>query len=253
MSLNRELIENRKMEYTLSGGWIDWHHAVRDRSDVQKLWAQFPHKYRRPMQLPVKTSVFTDVNRKKYLNVVYQLDAHGLFKSICGQTSMVFTVPYPNSDTECLQYALYIFQQGNNEFEKQQMANYDFRHHSGFSFEDLFSDLLTFYMHVFGWNRSEVVRLCRGWQSQTIAKEKSLALYDKISENQRSIKTGPFKWNKVYLFNNLIEGANDKKCGWHNVPSAFSSVSPTYCFCSGKMNFGATPLCTIDYPPINIF
>ena len=236
--VEEDSVKNGVQEYTCLSGWIDWSHAVPDRMDLTNLWAQFPHSVRKgqePLRLcPLPGKKGYQIGYDASLSLNWKVKAG--MKVLGLPTVFRYEVKDFGFDEEKYKRtALHIYQKGCEYVERVQLLM-ESMHHSSFSYEDLASNLLAFYMHVEGWNREAAMRRCGGWLDLSLAKEISLAVHEAMEKdprlNQETLKASG--WDKAYLFNDLCGAAQPyKKRGWTLLPPELRKIEPLQCRPSG--------------------
>jgi hypothetical protein len=226
-----------KAEYTCDCGWIDWNHAVADRQDLVRIWSQLPHAPRAGLR--TSTLVRVPMRKIHYFKVSFDIDQSWRQKlvslGIGAKTRFTFYVLDKGTGAAAWpfykQAALHIYMMGCCVTESIQLFNFDWKHKSGFSMEDLASNLLAFYMHVEGLSREDIVRKSGGWVDARTAKQKSLAVFEAMERNHRTQPKG-FQWFQASLFNDLVPlRPADKRSGWHSMPQAFQGIKPIAAAC----------------------
>lgn len=219
-----------KAEYTYKCGWIDWNHAVADRQDLVSIWSQLPHvRYGNQRALALNS---TQIKQYTYYRVSFEIDQSFRQKLISlgigAQTTYTFYVldKGPNAESYYKQAALYIYMLGCCATETIQLTNFDFIHQSGFSMEDLVSDILAFYMHVENMDKIAIIQAAGGWTNAADAKRISQEVYGAMLKmNAEQPKC--HQWFQTYLFNDIANiHPTDKRGGFQPLPTKFQQIKP---------------------------
>lgn len=211
-------IEEERLVYSCNCGWIDWSHAKPGIADG--LWEALnhPHKYTDDniYGITVKDDTFVELYRwynvpkyrDNYYGLTYQM-FHGKFGIIDG-VNITYAVRYNLTETQKESIALGIFQKVAFKFENYQGSwPFSWFISSGFSEEDLPSDLIGFYRAVKGYSESDIKTYCK-----TISKEASKKIWKKSGGLGKN-KT----WSPVY---HECECDNKKPC-W---PDELNTIKP---------------------------
>jgi hypothetical protein len=111
--------------------------------------------------------------------------------------------------------------------EIAQVAMHEAFTHSGFSFEDFVSNLLSFYGHVKGYNQSQIRGMCGGFSNREerlrVARSVLTAM-NNSGISQDRIKSS--SWTYAYLFNDLCSECQlrDRNRGFRLLPDEFRSI-----------------------------
>lgn len=238
--VDKDSVSKGQHEYTCLCGWIDWSHATPDREDLVDLWSQLPHvvkKNQKPLRLrPVanKTAYFVSLDTSLSL---IGTKRRAIRSGVLGHTTFHFQVPNRGANEYWYRrYALYIYQQGCEHLEHLQVTT-EARHHSVYSFEDLVSNLLAFYGHVYSWNREDAIRRCGGWTDKKLALKNSLDVVAAMEAEkglwQEELKS--FSWDKAFLFNDLCGACQPyQRRGFLSLPERLRSITPLQCRALGS-------------------
>lgn len=228
--IKKKIGNHWRTEYTQKCGWIDWEHAVPGRGDIEAIWRQLPHQLKRGQKALQLNRV--KAGNHSYFEVTFDIDQNMLQRTMCKvlphcQSRHTYYVLDLGTSNE-LHYekaALYIFMVGCLMTETVQYKTpLEWKSQSGFSMEDLVSDLLAFFGHVDAMTRETIIKESGGWVDPNVAQQKSLQLFTAITSKGRQapkaiVGTVPI-WFKAYLYNDLIDGG-DKRTGWHLLPDRF--------------------------------
>lgn len=220
-------------EYTCKCGWIDWEHAVSGRSDIEDIWSQLPHLQKKG-QKPIALKK-VKVGKYPYYEVMFEIDQNWKQRAVSRvarlPTKPTFYVLDKGVGNEAYykQTALGMFIYGCNLTELIQLTVLLDHNKTGFSMEDLASDLLSFYMHVEGMSKEDIVRYSGGWIEPQVAQNKSLEIFNEIERRSLAQPKSLNKWLQAYLFNDVktVDPA-DRRGGWHYMAAEFLKVRPLF-------------------------
>lgn len=240
--LDEKLDDRYHAEYTTKCGWIDWSHANPDRMDLPVIWSQLPHT-RKSGQKPVDLDTYylEDPNRKKrnaieYYKVKFTIDQNKRQRKWARWRNFPRTYTFfvremgKKHESWYKRAALQLFQMSCWQTESFQLETFDFLHKSGFSMDDLASNMMAFYAHVEGMSKTEVIANAGGWTDPEVAREKSKKVFKAmeahgVADEDKQPKNKFFQ--KAYLFNDISDvGGADKRGGWHLLPDEFSTIEP---------------------------
>jgi hypothetical protein len=170
-----------RYDYSCRCGWIDWGHAGADRPDLVQIRKQFPNP---PIAggTPLQRMRFqTTTQGKRVFEVRLQPgQVGGLgWPSPLAIRERRWTVEDCSGDRQrYLRKALSIFLEGCRVTELRQLQAFG---QSGFSFEDMTSNLLAFYQALGGIRQEEIRRICK-----VVSRQESEALFNRMTDAQRS-------------------------------------------------------------------
>ena len=227
-----------KAEYTIKCGWIDWNHACADRTDLESIFSQIPH-------IHITGQKSLALNKKQlgghdYYKISFQIDQSWKQKlmAMAGGFAMNYTfyVLDKGQGKDALTWykraALHIYMMGCCATETIQYYNYDSYHQSGFSMEDLVSNLIAFYMHAEGWTPLQIVQKSGGWINPSVATTISLEVFSAMNM-KKATQPKCFRWFQAYLYNHIIDiHKTDKRRGWQTLPNVFQTVKPLPGMCN---------------------
>lgn len=215
-------------DYSCRCGWIDWSHATWDRRDMVSLWAQLPHA-RKPGDADER-------HYEHFRNPVTKAVEQGLRVSVRHEAYKVtssWLVPERSFGLyEELALAMY---QSMCEFDEEGQPWFA---SSSFSYEDLISNLLSFYQHIYGLARGDphdpdgpgpkwIREVC-----VAVDKAESKRVWNNMHSGANVHKTMERNtnrnWQKPVLFNHLCEEC--KKKGYEKntglFPEKFQRIQP---------------------------
>jgi hypothetical protein len=248
---------DNRAEYTRYCGWIDWHHATPGREDLQEIWSHLPHDTLSPAErrdtseqwpLDLEAVTLRDTATRvgsAYYEVPFSLETDRWTTVWDGKlfsSDFRFYVK-KGARGQALYYeraALALYQYGCEKAESYQ-ADSRVTDDSGWSMEDLVSNLIAFYMHVEGLTREVIVREAGGWTNREAAERNSWMVFNRMKDTQP--RTDPTHWYEAYLFNHLVDcfwngetdlwadpdtgcQQSDRREGWHPVPDFFQRIQP---------------------------
>jgi hypothetical protein len=239
--INEDGVKDGTYEYTTKCGWIDWKHATPDRPDLPDFWSQFPHmikKGQKPLNLhPLRSGGYL---------VYYRPDLGYLKHKMPEIRHKMFVYKIPNwgplfnfDENKYKGAALYIYKKGCEFTEKMQgKSSILGKMATEYSFEDLVSNLIAFYMYIEGWSEGTLRSIAGGFSDkkyrETVSLQvvrnytkmygrniKKLGKYGQMLSQMNLRASG---WDKAFLFNNFCEGSYDKKFGWHSLPKELQTI-----------------------------
>jgi hypothetical protein len=232
---------DNEAEYTRDCGWIDWSHATPGKKDLQAIWMHLPHepfesKERRQASEQLSVNLFEMTLRDattgveyQYYHVTFPLDSDG-WTTHWNDDLFRFYVRVKNPKN--LYYeraALALYQYASEKAESYQSDSVVTRH-SGWAMEDLVSDLIAFYRHVFGLTQKEVIDKAGGWLDRTEAEQYSKLVLNVMWPNgvhTPQPKTDASRWEKAFLCNHILGlTPYDSRHGWKDLPKYFRSIKP---------------------------
>lgn len=235
-------------EYTCKSGWIDWEHAVSDRPDLEAIWSQLPHVQKKGQKRLALKKI--KIGKYSYYEVEFEIDQNWKQRAFSRimqlPTHCKFYVLDAGLGNEAYykQAALGMFIFGCNLTETIQLSFLDSRHKSGFSMEDLVSDLLAFYMHVEGMSKADIVRKSGGWIDPQIAQSYSLEIFNEMQKRGLDQPKSFNKWFYAYLFNDIkAVDPLDRRGNWHHMPAEFLKIAPLH----PSASFPPAPVLTDEY------
>jgi hypothetical protein len=137
----------------------------------------------------------------------------------------------------CKRAALTMFQFGSEIAEEAQITE------SSWSYEDLVSNLMAFYMHVNVLDQTDILIKANGWANRDLAFAHANLVFEAMKERygesvslrkrglypdfKETTKGLDDRWSRAYLFNHLVDIPNaDKRWGWEYIPDFFRQVKP---------------------------
>ncbi|MGB2821559.1 MAG: hypothetical protein WBF17_11295 [Phycisphaerae bacterium] len=247
-------VQDGEAEYSTHCGWIDWGHAYPMREDVVNIWSQLPHR-RLPGQPPLRLYRVADGQGFLVTNVAL---VDSVLRRLVSPSRRTFSyvVPClgdPNHLTPAQQdfyrgAALWIYKQGCHRAEQlQEIYGGRYVNISYFSFEDLVSNLLSFYAYVMGWasgsnegqqeeNAKLEIRMRAGSPgTPSLRRQMSMAVWDGMGTTERiwgQLTRRATNWTQGYLFNDLVPrrfGPPSRQRGWTQLPTIFRSIRDVRC------------------------
>ena len=241
---------DNRAEYTRHCGWIDWSHATPDKEDLNSIWSGLPPGGGRRLETRVMrdkrgncydyflvsvepdTDALTRIKLEEYLFLVRKVDSSNQvirqkFTSNDGYSTQVKEIEYSDVDWHyrCVALALYMFVSNKAEAAQRDSWIIEKKSKSGWSIEDLVSDLLAFYQKVDGISKEAVIAMAGGWANRDEAETASRRV---LASNRPQPRTNAKNWFRAHLYNDCLgDLANgDLRHGWHDLPTAFTRIKP---------------------------
>lgn len=227
-----------RAEYTVHCGWIDWSHAGPDREDLKTIWGDLPPQNGRTFA----TTIVRDLETNQVVSY-WRVRVPLLYGSSIGHTQTWYVLDDGGKiSNHYKRAALTLYEISCAAVEqKQSERTADLIGNSGWSMEDLVSNLMAFYGYIEKLDRKEIISICGGWTDPQEAAKNSKEIYDLLDEDdtvwgdvypkghdfgQPSAKSKGFR--KAYLYNRKLPNrlTTDGRQGWDSVPMFFQTVLP---------------------------
>lgn len=227
-----------RAEDTIHCGWIDWSHAGPDREDLKTILSDLPPQNGRSKPTTIVRDLKTN-QEAAYWRVRGPL----LYGNSIGHTQTWYVRDVGSNNLKHYKRAaltLYEISCGAVE-QKQSERTGDSIGNTGWSMEDLVSNLMAFYGYVEKLSRKDIITICGGWPDPAEAAKNSAEIYEILDDDdtvwgdiypkghdfgQPSARWKTFR--QAYLYNLKIPNriTTDRREGWHSVPNYFHTYLP---------------------------